>query len=211
MQLLSSILLAGVLFGSGCFTKGGYRMSRIVMNSYIGDSRDLTNVRRVMVIPFEGPGVPAENLNSCYESFKNQLAQQGIFQVVPLPPLAGSERELLGTENSGRVSATGLVAIGKRYNVDGIILGRVTSFKAYRPPLLGMRIHLFSMHTGETVWAVDQTFDMAKSESRFDLLDYSRKKLATEGTLHGAEFIEMSPKRFIDYVMTRVVSTLEER
>lgn len=207
-KLIASLLLVAVLCSSSCFSKGGYRRRRLLLNSYLGDIRDLRIVRRVMVIPFVGADMPQENLDYCYESFKNHLTQNGSFQIVPLPPLASTERALLRSENSGRVSAKGLVEIGKRYNVDGILIGRLTAFKAYRPPILGMRIHLFSMHSGETVWAVDQTFDMSKASARYDLLDYSRKKLASENTLHGAEFIEMSPKRFIDYAMTRVVSTL---
>ncbi|MFQ5505642.1 MAG: hypothetical protein ACE5F1_12730 [Planctomycetota bacterium] len=196
---LSSLCSCGVIVGP--------IPRQMPINSYLGDSRDLMAVRRVMVLPFGGDKVPPEYLDSLRRNFISELSAIHRFQIVPLPATSTDSQELLSSERRGRVSAKGLVKLGQRYHVDGILLVRVTSFAPYLPPVLGLQVHLISIHSGITVWAVDSTYDAGMEAVRLDLLDY-RRGLAPVDSLHEWEMVELSPRMFGRYVSHRIVSTL---
>ena len=202
---LRALALCGALLVSSCsLIEPGSQMS---IHAYVGDARDLFIIRRVAVLPVFGPNVPDAQRESLHASLVAELGALHRFQIVRLddveevPPLYGSEKR-------GRIDVNALVELGGRYHVDGVLLARITSYKPYMPPVIGLQLHLVSVHAGDVVWVVDETFDGSHERVRQDLLHYQRQRLTEETSLHDTDMLLMSPRRFGRYSMARAVDTL---
>lgn len=180
------------------------------VNSYLADARDLRTVRRIMVLPFgEAAGVCAD-LEHLRSAFVGELAKLRRFEIVPLPAAAPEDDVLNRGLATGRLSTEAVVELCERYKLDGVLLGRVTSWRPYKPPHLGLHVQLVSVHSGSTVWAVDALFDSSDATTVNDLKHYAEAVQADTGDLHGWEMNLIAPTKFATYVAHRVVGTWVE-
>jgi hypothetical protein len=204
MSRAAALALLGALL-VGCSL--GRPPEKREVNCYLADTRDLVNVRRIMVLPFgEEPGVAAE-LSRVRDAYVAELQKLRRFEVVPLPGDA-SEAELLNQSiRHGRISTDAIVELCNRYRLDGVMVGAVTAYRAYTPPQLGMRTQLVSVHSGSVIWAVDAIYDASDRSMQSDLRHYFEGHQADDGNLHGWEFELLSPSRFCAYVAHRFVGT----
>ena len=181
------------------------------VNYYLADPRDLDNVLRVMVLPFTcAAGVAADTM-PIRETFLTELAKIQRFELVPLPDGAEEDRPLYESLLRGRLSTSALVALGERYQLDGVLLGTVTSWRPYRPAHLGLRMQLVSVHAGSTVWAAEGIYDASDAATIEDLRHYQMSFAAEEASFHGYEIHLISPRKFAAYVAHRLVATWRRR
>lgn len=177
------------------------------VSAYHADMRDIEGMRRVMVLPFDlAPAVQGDP-RPVRQAFIAELAKIQLFELVPLPDGAGEDRVLYDTLQQGRMSAEALVALGKRYQLDGVLLGKVTGYRAYKPQHLGLHVQLVSVHTGSVVWAVEGFYDTTDARTIEDLEHYSRSFMAEDESMHGWHINLISPARFASYVSHRLVGT----
>jgi len=179
----------------------------IPVNHFLGDPMDIDSVRRVMVLPFqEAEGVQAQTAQ-VREAFINELVKIQRFEVVPLPGGAAEHRELYHGLTKGNLSTDALVRLGERYRIDGVMLGTLTSYRAYTPPNLGMRLQLVSLHSGQVVWAAEGLYDSNDARVIEDLQHYAGSFQAEEDSMHGWQINLISPMRYAGYVSHRLVGT----
>ncbi len=177
------------------------------VNAYLADLRDVSSVRRIMVLPFaESPGVEAD-LVKIREAFVGELSKLQRFEIVPVPARAQEDSLINRSLMRGRVSTAALVSLSERYSLDGVILGTVTGYRAYMPPHLGMRLQLISIHSGATVWAAEGHYDASDARTIEDLNHYFQTSQAPDETGHGVEIYWISPMKFARYVSYRLVSS----
>ena len=177
------------------------------VDAYFADARDISSVRRIMVLPFgEAPGVAAD-LERIYGAFHDELSKLQLFEIVPLPTGAQEDVLINQTLHRGRVSTRALVSLSERYNLDGIMMGTVTSYRAYVQPHLGMRVQLISIHSGTIVWAAEGLYDVSDARTMEDLRHYYLTSQTSEATRHGVEIYLISPTKFASYVSHRLVET----
>lgn len=207
--LRASVPAALLLLGGCALFPAHESLRRMPVNSYLADSRDLMAVRRVVVLPVAGDHVPEELRAHLQHSVETAIAATQRFQVVPLPAVVDRDRELLESEARGQLRTEGLVDLAKRYQIDGVVLCRVHTFQPYRPPVLGMQSQLVSIHSGDCVWAADATYDSATENVRSDMKEYYRHVLAPVDSLHDWELLQLSPRLYGQYVVHRLVATLE--
>lgn len=177
------------------------------VNHYFADERDLSSVRRVIVLPFAAAGDLVADTELVRAAFLDELQKLQRFEVVPLPAAAPEDERLYKSLAHGRIATKELVELGTRYRVDGLILGTVTSHRAYLPPHLGLRLQLLSIHSATTVWAAEGLYDAGDGAMRADLEDYAATFAAEEASLHGTEINLISPRKFARYVCNRLVGT----
>jgi hypothetical protein len=184
--------------------------ARKAINSYLADARDLATVRRIMVLPFtEEAGVRADR-ERVRDAFVTELQKLRRFEIVPLPQGAREVAELNETLRHGRLETDAIVSLCERYHLDGVLLGTVTAFRPYKPPHLGLRTQLVSVHSGATVWAVDAIFDCADKTTISDLQHYHDYVRVADASLHGWELTTLAPNHFCGYVAHRFVGTWVE-
>ena len=180
------------------------------VDSYLADPRDLANVRRVMVLPFdEEPGVDADCMQM-RDIYVAELQKLRRFDILPLPESAIEVDELNRSVRRGRMSTDAVVRLCDRYHLDGVLVGTVTSFRAYTPPILGMRTQLVSVHSGAIVWAVDAIYDSSDRSTVNDLRHFHEHVQHDDGNLHGYELDLIAPSKFCAYVAHRFVGTWVE-
>ena len=124
-----------------------------------------------------------------------------------LPDEAEEDREVYLSLTRGAISADALVRLSERYNVDGVVIGTLTSYRPYSPPNLGLRIQMISLHSGRTVWAVDGIYDSNDARVIEDLEHYAASFQAEEASMHGWEINLLSPRLYAGYVAHRLVGT----
>ena len=180
------------------------------INSFLADARDLTNVRRVMVLPFTssaGVNGDPERVRLAYVA---ELAKLRRFEIVPLPTTAQEVDVLNQSLVEGLLSTDATVRLCNHVHVDGVLVGMVTAWRPYTPQHLGLRTQLLSVHSGTTVWAADAIYDCNDQSTINDLRHYSQYVQATESSLHGWELNTIAPGKFASYVSFRLVGTWRE-
>jgi hypothetical protein len=177
------------------------------VNAYLADDQDIRSVRRVMVLPFlEAPGVAAD-VDRVREAFIGELSKLHRFELVALPPGAREDGLINRGLARGRISTTALVSLSDRYNLDGVMLGTVTSYRAYLPPHLGLQVQLISIHSGNTIWAAEGHYDASDARTVEDLQHYFQTSRPSNETRHGVEIYWISPTKFASYVSYRLVDS----
>jgi len=182
-----------------------------IVNSYLAERDDLASVRRIMILPFHAEhGVTVDN-NRVRDAFVSELQKLRRFEVVPLTDAAREDDELNASLARGRLSTDGIVKLCERYSLDGVFVGSVTAWRPYKPPQLGLRTHLVSVHSGACIWAVDAIYDASDLSTISDLKHYFDRSLRDDGNLHGWEMTLLSPSKFTNFVAHRCVGTWIER
>lgn len=180
---------------------------RVPVNHFVSDPRDFDTVRRVMVLPFTpAPGVRQDGPH-IRSSFVRELAKLQRFEVVPLPERASEHEEIHASVMRGRLSTDALVALSTRYQVDGVLIGSITSYRAYPPMNLGLRLQLVSLHSGRTVWAAEGIYDANDARILEDVEHYAHSFAAPESSMHGWEINLISPDKYATFVAHRLAAT----
>ena len=178
--------------------------------AHFGSAAEINAVRRVMVLTFEtAPGVHADT-EMLRDTFVHELVKMHKFELVPLPEGDEDDDEVYQSLRRGRISIESLTTLGERYNLDGVLLGTVTAYRPYKPPYLGLRVQLISLHSATAVWAVEAIYDASDAQSVDDIRHYAQSYLAKNDSLHGWEMILISPEQFATFVSHRVVGTWRE-
>ncbi|MCA8957014.1 MAG: hypothetical protein KDC87_13130 [Planctomycetes bacterium] len=180
----------------------------IPVNHYFADARDLQTVRRVMLLPLlVGDGVRVDE-RMVRRSLTRELNLLQRFQVVALPEGKAEEAAVNHALDRGQVSTSALVQLARQYRLDGVIVGRISSYRPYLPPHLGIEARLFSLHTGSWVWVADATFDTNTAACMSDLRHYAATALpSADLTPDSVRLIRLSPQRFASYACHRLVGT----
>jgi len=180
------------------------------INSYWADARDVACVRRIMFLPIEPvPGVNAP-LDRLRAAVLDELGKVQRFEIVPLPDNTDEDETIYRAALHGGQPLDALVTLGKRYRVDAVVLGTVTSYRAYPPAHLGLRLQMLSLHSGRPVWAAEGLYDAAEEATLDDVRHYARSYLGPEASMHGYEINLISPTRFAAFVAHRLVGTWRE-
>ncbi len=180
---------------------------KVPVNHFVADRRDFDTVRRVMVLPFHTETGVHPASDTLRRAFLNEFIKLQRFEVVPLPLRAAEHQEINDSLRRGRLSTNALVALGERYELDGVMIGAVTSYRAYPPQNVGLRLQLVSLHSGKTVWAADGMYDANDARIVEDLQHYSESFAAQESSMHGWELNLLSPQKYAAFVTHRLVAT----
>lgn len=182
------------------------------VNYWMAEDADLAAVRRIMVLPFAtAAGVDADT-ESMRNLFAAEMQKLQRFEVVPLPDGAREGIPVSASVTAGNLSTQDIVALADRYHLDGVVVGMVTAWRPYKPPQLGLRAHLVSVHSGAPVWASDVFYDANDGSTVEDARNYAERAMADgQDHLHDWEILLISPTRFASYVAYRMASTWRRR
>lgn len=180
------------------------------VNTFRADDADVDGVRRVMVLPVVAEAGITAPLDQLRSVVVDELTKLQMFEVVPLPDNTDEDEAVYAALRRGQLAIDALVALGRRYRLDGVVLGTITSYRAYPPAHLGMRLQMLSLHSGARVWAAEGQYDAAETATLDDMQNYARSYLAAEASMHGWEINLVAPTRFAGFVAHRLVATWRE-
>ncbi|MEM7199126.1 MAG: hypothetical protein AAF628_02605 [Planctomycetota bacterium] len=174
--------------------------------AHFGPASELADIRRVMVLPFKTSSGVLADTEAVREPFLSELQKLQRFEIVPLPQDAEAQFAIYNGLQRGGIQPEALTRLGDRYRLDGVILATITGYRPYKPPYLGLRLQMISMHSADAVWATDVFYDSADASTVEDLKHYTLSALAEPDALHGWELLLISPERFATFVAHRTLS-----
>lgn len=174
-------------------------------------TEELQPIRRLMVLPVRSVDGVVCDTNALRLKLSQALTRLGRFEVLPLPEGTDEQRGIHDGIERRQLSVEELVAIGERYQVDGLVVARVSACRTYQPQQLAMQIEMVSLLDRSTLWRVDASFDAQDAAVEQDVQDYVDSDVSSDDSLHGWRMHLLSPDRFHRYAMQRVTQTLIDR
>jgi len=161
-------ILCGValLFAAGCESsptallhKGG-KEKYFTPTNFSGDTRLPVSLHRVVMLPvYGGTIVPPETASSIEDMFVAELQKTQRFEVVRI-----SRPDCMRKFGAPDFSSVGvlphdfLAALGRDYAADAVLFVDITSYRGYRPLLLGVRAKLATVEQTRLLWTFDEVF-----------------------------------------------------
>jgi hypothetical protein len=205
--LIIIILSFAAISNEGCILLQPQKEFKSI-SFYKSDEYENTSVNRVLLVPFAFETNREKVVNEVTEAFSIELQKSTKFDVV-LPH--GFPDELLQQNDlwtKGLVRAETVIEAKNRFKVDAIIFGTITHYKPYEPPILGMKVGMFSTVTGNVIWTADTILDSSDASVVRLVKDYYRANYQREQSLYGWKIVLLSTKRYAQFAAHQVITTL---
>ena len=101
-----------------------------------------------------------------------------------------------------------MIEAKKRFKVDAIIFGTITHYMPYEPPVLGIKVGMFSTVTGNVIWTADTILDSSEASVVQLVRTYYRRNYQRKQSLYGWKIILVSMKRYAQFAAHQVITTL---
>ncbi|MDQ8186176.1 hypothetical protein [Pelagicoccus sp. SDUM812002] len=216
-QLLAVFGCVLALALSGCKTANSLNSK---FDTTIGKKHKVTNVheaeilpahlRRVALLPIHKGRYDHLDLSPIEQNFVQELGKLNLFELIAVEP--DKMEELFGVERYSSVEVLPTKLLSKLhevYAIDGVMLIDLTFYNAYQPVGMGVRAKLLDGHTGELIWAADETFDGANPA----VSNAARKYFQTQSTsaypLQRTQTVLHSTARFSKYVAFALFETIQ--
>lgn len=205
MKLFGSLTLI-VAAGLSACSLGPVRQVRLFKAS------DLVSyeLKRVVVFPFasEADAPAGEPISVLHAAFVREMRKRSPLEVVQLPRETMLEVEAMDPATSGEYRVESLISVGRRFNADAIVFGRITAARSYYPQVLGLRAEMVSTKTGATLWAVDAMYDAADLDVENAVRLHFERESAHYTESENWRTILLSPSRFASFVASRCVEAV---
>lgn len=164
-------------------------------------------LRRVGLVPFAGTAAGPEHSRVLQEAFLNEFASQAPFEVVALDEQALAEVVRSEPYRRGRLKPQTVLQLARRFSLDGLLIGTVTSVNAYPPQVLGLELDLVACETGLPIWSSRVQMDAADPRVRDAIMAFARAQEGT-GAPRDVGLTFISPSRFARFAAYQVAGTL---
>ena len=161
---------------------------------------------RTLVLPLRHPNKEAARLVT--EALVIELQKSQIVEAIsPYAPEAGFV-ENLKVWRDGALDVRALTTIRTRLGADAVLVGTITDYRPYEPPLVGLRVQLVSARTGKVLWGAETCLDARDGGVKTLMRHYYARRLSDGGRGYGWQILLTSPSHFAQFVAYEVVSTL---
>lgn len=203
MRLLTLVLVAAL---SSCALFE--RPPASLANAQVADDFGTYRIRRVGLVPFGGSEIGTELAESLQDSFLAEVGSATSYEVVRLRP--SDLAEIPGSEpyRRGWYRPETILALARRFKLDGMLVGTVTQLNPYPPQALGLDVDLVSTETGLVIWHGSIHLDAADDRVRRGLEDYFESKNAEVGSKESIGLTMISPRRFARFAAHQVAQLL---
>ncbi|MGR3179101.1 MAG: hypothetical protein ACUZ8E_13700 [Candidatus Anammoxibacter sp.] len=170
---------------------------------------DEQSIKKVLIVPFLYRNGPEKISATITETFVVELGKAGLFQIlnpsVKPTELIGASSTLWDGEG---IDVDVLIKARKKYGIDAILFGKITSYKPYIPLVLGMKITMISALSGNILWSIEGDFDSDQKDVVHFAKSYYKKNYRKDQSLYGWELVLVSMKRYSRFVTNMLISTL---
>jgi len=157
---IALLLVAGCESQPVALLHKGKEKQYFTPTNFSGDSRLPVNLHRVVMLPvYGGTVIPAETASSIEEVFVAELQKTLRFEVVRL-----SRTDCLRRFGAPEFSSVGvlphdfLAILGREHAADAVMFVDITSYRGYRPLVLGVRAKLATVEQTRLLWSFDEVF-----------------------------------------------------
>ena len=167
-----------------------------------------TSVQRVLLLPLTIESRRDKVVDDVTDAFFIELQRSAKFDIVKAREFQDVLSQQKDVWTRGMIRAETVVEAKKRYKVDAIIFGTITQYQPYEPPVLGIKIGMFSARTGNIMWRADAIFDSSQASVIKLLKSYHKKQYQRKQSLYDWNLILLSMKRYAQFVAYHMIATL---
>ena len=217
--LISGMLCGLLVMLTGCessrevFAHKPKEKQTFTPSNFTGDTRLPVNLHRVVLVPvFGGSIVPPETAASIEEVFATELQKQLRFEVVRFSRADCQRR--FGTPEFSSVGVLPhdfLATLGREYGAEAVLFVDVTSFKGYRPLVLGVRAKLATVEQTRLIWSFDEIFSADDPAVGNSVKHFYGASDSSGIPLDASHAGLQSPGKFAAYVAAATFHTLPPR
>ena len=208
IQIIAAVV---ALAASGCRTAAPVRPGRAhpVVHSYCSPELTKERVRRVVVLPFEHRSGDVRAADEVTEIFVGEIQKLGAFEVA-LPPTDRAKAICRGIfDKNGTMDLDSALKAQDELFADAFVTGKITAYKPYDPPSLGMRLRMVSARSGSVLWTADAVFDGSESRVREMAMEHFEQRHDDKESLFGWTIVMISMRRYVQFVSQQILSTLQ--
>ncbi len=169
---------------------------------------DSSNIQRVLLLPFTVESGRDKVVDEVTEAFLVELQKKSTFEIVKSQEFQDILSQQKDVWSRGLIKPETIVEAKNRYKVDAIIIGKITQYQPYEPPVLGIKIGMFSARSGNIMWSTDAIFDSSEASVIQLLKTYYKKTYQKKQSLYDWKIILLSMKRYARFVAYHMVDTL---
>lgn len=209
MKAWMPILGCALLVCIGCAKQPRVPIDPFTFNHYVAENFDWPSIKRVLVMPMDSPRIPPAVTTQIRQALIAELQRDGRFEIV-IAPDDIAELKSDKVFASGQFDEVELLYVSRKYQVQGVLFGRVTTYHAYPPPRIGMSLMLTSPAQAVVVASLDGMWDGREQGTVERTRQYFNKNQSWPQSLLGAERVLNSPDVFQRFVCNDVARTLRE-
>ena len=165
-------------------------------------------LKRVGLLPFQGEGLDSDSARELQSAFVTELTTGTGLEVVPLT--AADLEEVAKSEpfRRGSIKPATVLALSKRYRLDGLFTGTVSDVRGYAPQRLCVDLDLVASETGIAIWSASAHLDASDERVRLGLEQWIEKTHGGTNANEGLEIYLMSPRRFAQFAAAQIAALL---
>ncbi len=167
-----------------------------------------TKLRRVLLLPFTVESQRDKVIDEVTEAFYIELQKSAKFEII----VPQGFQDILSQQNDiwnrGLIRSETIEEAKKRYKVDAIMFGTITQYQPYEPPVLGIKIGMFSALSGNIMWSSDAIFDSSEASVIKLVKTYYKEHYKRKQSLYDWKIILLSMKRYAQFAAYHMVASL---
>jgi len=166
-----------------------------------------TRLHRVLLLPFTIKSQRDKVVDEITEAFSIELQKSAKFEIIVPQGFQDILSQQYDIWNRGLIRSETIEEAKKRYKVDAIMFGTITQYQPYEPPVLGIKIGMFSAVSGSIMWSSDAIFDSSEASVIKLVKSYYKDHYKRKQSLYDWKIILLSMKRYAQFVAYHMVDT----
>lgn len=169
------------------------------------------NINRVALLPIYNNYYARNILEPLDRSFNMELGQMQLFEVVTVSE--NDLKELFGAsqfDSTQRLPHDFFSKIKAYYNADAVMFVDLTSYKPYKPMVMGIRAKLVSTENVTILWSFESIYDAGDTRVAMGARRYQRQFDTQSYPLNSPVSVLQSPRKFSKYVAYTTFRTLKK-
>ena len=157
----------------------------------------------ILVVPFMNQTDHPEIGHLATEIFTSELArfqEVGVVHTETVNEYLKAQRIKIEQENIIDIA----YQLGKVFDVEAVIIGAVTEYDPYFPPVLGLSLELISLRDQSTLLTFGETFDSNLNYVRVALKKYAGSREVSD-SVYGREVALRKAESFVQFVSHEII------
>ena len=201
MNHLSSVLFMTLALGACTTARKNVEPLATVR---LAADRELYELRRVGILPIVSRDLRLEDERALQGALALNLSGRMHAEIVVLD--RGDVTEVPDNDpfRTGRIEPQAVLALAKRYNLDGFVTANITERRTYAPQRLGLEIELTACDTGLPIWSASLRIDAAQERTQTALRTWFTNERGAPGSNETADLYFLSPQRFAEFAAAQI-------
>jgi hypothetical protein len=202
MKLSLLTALCGLVLTTGCAFNQPADLDLATAN--IASDFETYSLQRVGLVPLSGLDLDADQEQVLRSAIFTEFSRGTPYEIVPLDMQDLEEVPGSDPYRRGRYDPRTIIALARRYQLDGVFVTTVTDHQFFEPQRLSMQIDLVATETGVAIWNGSIHLDASSPDVRKALRVYCQRVDESESW----EVNLLSPRSFAHFAAHQLARML---